>query len=654
MSGSVDNGNPLVDRGEATHEPNQDLHAWLDGAAELARAVNRDLPSSDLFNLIAGTVVHLSGYDFGSLLMPNEAGSHLLIRGSYGLSPAYTAKVNAERPPLLSPGATGEGPSSRAFRSQRPVVLVDISADPACLEWEEAALDQGYRSILSLPLIGSDGVLAVLACYAVAPRAYSATEIVLMETFANQAALAVEATERRVRDRTDREHLRGRICALEDEHQIAERCETVYRDLMRLLLAGESLERVTESLARALNSDVLIEDAAGHPIGASISTGGMEQMPSASVRHDPHTVELLRQAGDEYRAVEVPGEDGHPASLIAPVVLDGEVAGRVWAFHARETYGALQRRVLERGASVVALAVSKMRTEQEVEWRLSREFLDDLLTAKASADPLTTLSRAKQLGLDLNVPHTLLVLRPDPSSDDSVARLSGGAERQHRSLLTQVQEVVDASRGDALVAARGADVILLWPQQDELPDASEMAERLRRHYRSYSRGTVSVGLSHACTDAGEYSDAYRLAAGALNLTQRAGSRDRVVALGDLGVYRVLLQVSRPDELIDFMDGILKPLYEYDGRRDTTLVETLRAFLRCGCNATTTAEALVVHPNTISYRLRRIEELLKVDCHDPKALLEFQFAFVIEDVLNAGAEPQTADPHLKAPARTEPA
>ncbi|HLJ09140.1 MAG TPA: helix-turn-helix domain-containing protein, partial [Acidimicrobiia bacterium] len=124
----------------------------------------------------------------------------------------------------------------------------------------------------------------------------------------------------------------------------------------------------------------------------------------------------------------------------------------------------------------------------------------------------------------------------------------------------------------------------------------------------------------------------RLAAGALDLVGRAGQRDRVVALADLGVYRLLLQVKRPEELIDFMHGVLRPLRDYDGRRDTTLVETLRAFLAHGFSVTATAEALFVHPNTISYRLRRIEEVLGVNCHDPQALLQVQLAFLIEGVL----------------------
>lgn len=131
-----------TDSGEALHH---DLRAWLDAAAELVRAVNRDLPAADLLNLIAGTVVQLTDYDFCSVLLPDTDGSRLLIRGSYGLSPAYVERVNTGRAPSLAPGTTAEGPSSRAFRSQRPVVLVDICADPTCLEWETDAAEQGYR-----------------------------------------------------------------------------------------------------------------------------------------------------------------------------------------------------------------------------------------------------------------------------------------------------------------------------------------------------------------------------------------------------------------------------------------------------------------------------------------------------------------------------
>jgi sugar diacid utilization regulator len=620
-----------------------ELAAWLDATCEFLRAVNRGVPLDDLLNLIAGTVAQLTAYDYSSVLLPDEAGEKLLIRGFYGLRPSYVAEVNASRAPLIRPGELAEGPSSRAFRTQRPVALADIRADVTCEGWELVAAEQGYRSILSLPLVASEGSLGVLTCYTRQCRRFGADEVVLMETIANQAALAIESAVLRERQAGRVTALEQRVAHLQEEHRISQRAEDVHRYLMRLLLGGESLERITRSLAEAVRSDVLVEDAAGHLLEAAVAPDAVDQVPGLAARQHPGVEALLRKAQAGHTAVEVAGPGDRP-SLVAPVVLDDELAGRVWAFNATGDFGPFERRALERGAMVVALAVSKLRTAQEVEWRLSREFLDDLLAVDGRSDPDSTLTRAHQLGLELSAPHTLVVVRPDPDGDDSVARLAGNAARLQRVLLTQVQRVVNATGvGDArevhlpsptrnaLVAARGEDVIVLWPSGDGEPSAPELAESLRSQIRSYV-GPVSVGLGPPSNAVTDYGDAYRLVAGALDLVQRAGQRDRVVALGDLGIYRLLLQVKRPEELIDFMHGVLQPLYEYDGRRDTTLVETLRAFLGCGFSAAATAEALMVHPNTISYRLRRIEELLGINCHDPEALLQFQFAFLIERVL----------------------
>jgi len=41
--------------------------------------------------------------------------------------------------------------------------------------------------------------------------------------------------------------------------------------------------------------------------------------------------------------------------------------------------------------------------------------------------------------------------------------------------------------------------------------------------------------------------------------------------------------------------------------DDTLTATLRAYADCDMNVARTAERLVVHPNTVHYRLRRIAE-----------------------------------------------
>jgi DNA-binding PucR family transcriptional regulator len=53
---------------------------------------------------------------------------------------------------------------------------------------------------------------------------------------------------------------------------------------------------------------------------------------------------------------------------------------------------------------------------------------------------------------------------------------------------------------------------------------------------------------------------------------------------------------------------LGPLEDYAERRRADLLETLRTFVACDLDRRRAAERLHVHPNTLDYRLRRVEEL----------------------------------------------
>ena len=66
--------------------------------------------------------------------------------------------------------------------------------------------------------------------------------------------------------------------------------------------------------------------------------------------------------------------------------------------------------------------------------------------------------------------------------------------------------------------------------------------------------------------------------------------------------------------------LLEPLRAYDAERGSDLVTTLRTYVACGFSPTRSAERLVVHPNTVLYRLRRVRELTGRDPQDPDDLV----------------------------------
>jgi sugar diacid utilization regulator len=608
-----------------------ELSSWLDAIAEISRAANRDAPPEELLDLIAGTTARLTGYDFCAVFEADLDRRALIIKGSYGLSREYIDAINARTPILLRGGDAGEGPSSRAFRAQRPTTVLDIAADPPSHAWETVAAHQGYSSLLAVPLVVGQTPFGLITCYTAERHEFSAREIILMESMANQAGLAIETTRRLAEAHRRAEDAAATAAALTTELELQRQADDDHRELLGVVLRGGGLPAIAASLATMLRCTVVIDDAAGRLLASATSTG----RPGARDHRVAEAHEQARarlRSGTDPQPVESSSDPGGPECLVAPVLLEDEAAGHLWALQAPTPLGPPQRQALSRAAAVVALALLRDRTAQEVEWRLSRDFFDDLFDSDGQSGE-TLHARARQLGADLSHPHTVLVIRRDPAPEQTGTVHQDREAYAQRSLLSLVQRTVAGWGGATLTATRSDHVVVLWDEAEHDRPALEFAEHLRREIQAYASGwTATISVGPSCADVGEYGDAYRLTCGVLDLVQQSDRRDRVVSLDSVGAYRLLLQVKRPQELRCFAESMLSTVHDYDARRQTKLGDTLHRYMSSRCNVSVTAKALHVHPNTVAYRLRRVEELLGVDLSDPQAMLHLQLALMIEAVL----------------------
>jgi DNA-binding PucR family transcriptional regulator len=92
-----------------------------------------------------------------------------------------------------------------------------------------------------------------------------------------------------------------------------------------------------------------------------------------------------------------------------------------------------------------------------------------------------------------------------------------------------------------------------------------------------------------------------------------------------------MKSSSRDELEGFAARMLGPVVDHDRRTGGELIATLRAYVEEGFVQRRAAERLVVHVNTVVYRLRRISELLGVDLADPAVTFDLSLALRILDV-----------------------
>ncbi|MCM2416040.1 helix-turn-helix domain-containing protein [Streptomyces sp. RKAG290] len=87
-----------------------------------------------------------------------------------------------------------------------------------------------------------------------------------------------------------------------------------------------------------------------------------------------------------------------------------------------------------------------------------------------------------------------------------------------------------------------------------------------------------------------------------------------------------LLLFRDEALVDAIARRhLRPLEAIRAPQRERLAETLLCWLQCGHNASEVAGRLAVHPQTVRYRLRQLDEVFGDRLHDPAAQFEMQLA-----------------------------
>ena len=107
--------------------------------------------------------------------------------------------------------------------------------------------------------------------------------------------------------------------------------------------------------------------------------------------------------------------------------------------------------------------------------------------------------------------------------------------------------------------------------------------------------------------------------------------DAAVSADELGVYNILVNPARGDDLTTFLRATIGPLSEHDAAHGTALADTVHAYFREGTNLARTARALYVHPNTVVKRLGRVADLLGDDWQSPDRALELHMALQLRSL-----------------------
>jgi len=455
-------------------------------------------------------------------------------------------------------------------------------------------------------------------------------------------------------DRALASRLEGTNRTLEAQNALLKQLVAIYDRMAGMVLQGADIAAITRLLADLISRPVRVFDPVLQPLAfaapASLptdpaATGGatrLEWTPAG-----PQLVQLLGSLAEGRRPVRIPPMPGWGAEtgmVIAPIVAGSDILGYLTIVEAAEApeEANLDLLVVQHAATVYALTLTRERLSADVANRLREDLLEGLLLGHPANDRETE-HRALLLGYDPRRAYRMLVINEDgyDTSSDSGNETPTALALRRRVLETVVDQVVRNAK-DAVAVARKDEVVVLLPESagTEPSRAGEPASELGREIiqrlrQPFPAVSLTVGVSGVCHDVGDLAHAYVQARRTLAASRQFGRRGSVTSFEELGIYRLLFQVPDAGELRSFSEQVLGALLAYDRRHDADLARTLGAYLRHHGSLQSAARELVVHVNTVSYRLQRIQEISGLNLDDAEDRLTAQVALKILDGLETG-------------------
>lgn len=176
---------------------------YIKALMDISGAITSELYVEDLLKLIVMVTAKVTGVEICSLWLIDERVRPVKIRlkASQAIDPEYIK----DRSLLMTEGVVGFVATQR-----QPLIIKNVLEEPKFKE-KEMAEKLGLVSMVSVPLkVKEDKVIGVLNCFTAEPHDFSETEVNLITTVANQAAVAILNTELMVKTQVIQEELETR------------------------------------------------------------------------------------------------------------------------------------------------------------------------------------------------------------------------------------------------------------------------------------------------------------------------------------------------------------------------------------------------------------------------------------------------------------
>ncbi|HEV7147863.1 MAG TPA: helix-turn-helix domain-containing protein [Pedococcus sp.] len=416
---------------------------------------------------------------------------------------------------------------------------------------------------------------------------------------------------------------------LDQQSGILERVEKAHQILVDVVLAGGGLEDLCQGLAEFLGGVAMVTSSDGRVLAQA----GSEQALATAL-----ALSCFDKTGRLITEREPVGirqsHDVNAQRAMVRIVAGQTNHGLLAVFAEDRRLTADDVHLLERAATVAALAITKDQAVSAVESKYRAEFLRDALSGRAGS-AAEAVAHARALGWDIDRRMVVVVAETDEDDVHTTRPPEEVSSLQQRfaRAWSQTMAVRDAK---APVVGFSQEVVALvavpegWDTDAIMRGVSEVV-RVVSGIGGGGRRTFSTGVSRPIDTVAALPQAYEEALSAVSVGRQLNGDSSVTHFDGLGIFRLLALIPDSADLRRFVDEALGDLANDGVAENADLRRTLSILIDTNMNVAETARLMFFHYNTLRYRIVKLEKMLGPFTSDPQLRLKLALALKVHQM-----------------------
>lgn len=426
-----------------------------------------------------------------------------------------------------------------------------------------------------------------------------------------------------------------------------QRAEEIHTQLTQLVLDGNSVSSIAQSLADLVSNPIVVEDGRFNLIASSLPTSlnlindadtlqkFVDKRTSKKFQdklfHSDYYHDVLN--GDAKKVLELPlSQSNSTKTITIPIIASNTIYGFLTLIEAERPYTSIDVVALEHGATTIALQLVKNLEQNENLREKEQEAIQSLIHGQ-----LRTTSLEQTLpSVNLSSSMVAILIQSNLKPLDEKLFVINRPELVFKKIL---KKHIQREFGNCIIGYEKKLYTLLIPfRSNNMKTVFEqinrtMADCLSELQKNFSSLKIVIAIGGVYSSRNKLKKSYEDAKITLEIMEIVPSLGPIANFERIGIYRLLHMIKDEESLRSFRDDFLKPLITHDEKNSDLLCKTLYAYLQNGGNITATARHLFVHPNTITYRLRKIQSIIGDPMDSPQYRESLMLALEIDNYLS---------------------